>query len=203
MSHDVLIRTIAVAAAAALLAAPYRKQIASVIDKATAAARKHGALLTRLAAALLIVAAAWGKIPLPDLPGVVDVPAVVVPEPSADLQMLVAPVAEALAGLPAKDRQLWAATWSKAATVVEAEGSTTQPAFVDTPALRLFTAIALDISWRRLGGHAPGTVAGLKEVVEGAMKQAIGMDSVAVTPALRARYGETARAIAWAGINGG
>jgi hypothetical protein len=125
VSHDVLIRTIAVVAAAALLAAPYWEHIAAIVDQAAAAARKHVALLTRLAAALLIVAAAWGKIPLPDLPGVVDVPAVVVPEPR------------------------------------------------------------------------------LKEVVEGAMKQAIGMDSVAVTPALRARYGETARAIAWAGINGG
>jgi hypothetical protein len=199
VSHDVLIRTIAVVAAAALLAAPYRKQIASVIDKATAAARKHGALLTRLAAALLIVAAAWGKIPLPDLPGVVDVPAVVVPEPSAELQRLVAPVAEALAGRPADKRQLWAATWSKAAVVVEAEGSTSVAVFTDTPSLRTLTTVALDLAWRRIGNQPPGSVAGLREAVEAAMRGVLGLDSVPVTADTRAKYAAVANAIAWAG----
>ena len=199
MSHDVLIRTIAVAAAAALLAAPYRKQIASVIDKATAAARKHGALLTRLAAAGLIVAAAWGQIPLPQLPSVVDVPAVVVPEPSAELQRLVAPVAEALAGLPADKRALWAATWSKAAVVVEAEGSTSVAVFTDTPSLRTLTTVALDLAWRRIGNQPPGSVAGLREAVEAAMRGVLGLDSVPVTPDTRAKYAAVANAIAWAG----
>ena len=199
MSHDALIRAIAVVAAAALLAAPYWEQIAALVDQAAAAARKHGALLTRLAAAGLIVAAAWGQIPLPQLPGVVDVPAVVVPEPSADLQVLVAPVAEALAGLPADKRALWAATWSKAAVVVEAEGSTTVAVFTDTPSLRLMTQVALDVAWRRLGEMPPGAVIGLRGAVEAAMRGVIGLDSVPVTADTRARYAAVANAIAWAG----
>ena len=199
MSHDALIRAIAVVAAAALLAAPYWEQIAAFVDQAAAAARKHGALLARLAAAGLIVAAAWGQIPLPQFPGVVDVPAVVVPEPSAELQRLVAPVAQALAGLPADKRQLWAATWSKAAVVVEAEGTTSVPVFTDTPSLRLMTTVALDVAWRRLGDMPPGAVAGLREAVEAAMRSAIGLDAVPVTADTRAKYADVAKAIAWAG----
>lgn len=199
VSQDVIIRAIAVAAAAALLAAPYWEQIAALVDQAAAAARKHGAILTRLAAAGLIVAAAWGKIPLPELPGVVDVPAVVVPEPPADLQALVQPVAEALAGVPADKRALWAATWAKAAVVVQAEGSTSVAVFTDTPSLRLMTQVALDVSWRRLGEMPPGAVAGLREAVEAAMRNVLGLDSVPVTADTRAKYAAVANAIAWAG----
>lgn len=199
MSQDVFIRTIAVLAAAALLAAPYWEQIAALVDQAAAAARKHSAALARLAAAGLIVAAAWGQIPLPELPGVVNVPAVVVPEPSPELRQLVAPVAEALAGVPADKRQLWAATWSKAAVVVEAEGSTSVPVFTDTPSLRTLTTVALDVAWRRIGNQPPGSVAGLKEAVEAAMRGVLGLDSVPVTADTRARYAAVANAIAWAG----
>lgn len=197
--NDTLLRSFAVAAAVALLAAPYWEHIAALVNQAAAAARKHGAMLARLAAAGLIVAAAWGQIPLPQFPGVVDVPAVVVPEPSADMQRLVAPVAEALAGLPADKRALWAATWSKAALVVEAEGSTTVAVFTDTPSLRLMTQVALDVAWRRLGEMPPGAVAGLREAVETAMRTALGLDAVPVTPQMRASYADVAKAIAWAG----
>ena len=124
---------------------------------------------------------------------------VVVPEPSAELQRLVAPVAQALAGLPADKRQLWAATWSKAAIVVEAEGTTSVPVFTDTPALRLFTTVAIDVAWRRLGDMPPGSVAGLKEAVETAMRSALGLDAVPVTSEMRGRYADVAKAIAWAG----
>ena len=129
----------------------------------------------------------------------VNVPAVVVPQPPPELQRLVAPVAEALAGLPAEKRQLWAATWSKAALVVEAEGTTTVAVFTDTPSLRLFTQIALDVAWRRLGEQAPGSVDGLRTAVEAAMRSVLGLDSVPVTGEMRGRYAEVARAIAWAG----
>ena len=198
MSHDDLLRIGAVVAAAALLAAPYREQIAAVLAQAAEAARAHAGQLGRVAAALLIVAAAWGKLPLPEF-GVVNVPAVVVPQPTPELQRLVAPVAEALAGLPAEKRQLWAATWSKAALVVEAEGTTTVAVFTDTPSLRLFTQIALDVAWRRLGEQAPGSVDGLRTAVEAAMRSVLGLDSVPVTGEMRGRYAELARAIAWAG----
>jgi uncharacterized Ntn-hydrolase superfamily protein len=199
VSQDALLRTIAVVVAVALVAAPYRGLIVERLTQAATAASAYGADLARIAAALLIVAALWGKIPLPQVPGIVDVPAVVVPEPSAELQRLVAPVAQALAGLPADKRQLWAATWSKAAVVVEAEGTTSVPVFTDTPALRLFTTIAIDVAWRRLGDMPPGGVAGLKDAVETAMRSALGLDAVPVTSEMRGRYADVAKAIAWAG----
>ena len=199
MSQDALLRTIAVVVAVALVAAPYRGLIVERLTQAATAASAYGADLARIAAALLIVAALWGKIPLPQMPGIVDVPTVVVPEPSAELQRLVAPVAQALAGLPADKRQLWAATWSKAAVVVEAEGTTSVPVFTDTPALRLFTTVAIDVAWRRLGDMPPGSVAGLKEAVEAAMRSALGLDAVPVTSEMRGRYADVAKAIAWAG----
>ena len=199
MSQDALLRTIAVVVAVALVAAPYRGLIVERLTQAATAASAYGADLARIAAALLIVAALWGKIPLPQVPGIVDVPTVVVPEPSAELQRLVAPVAQALAGLPADKRQLWAATWSKAAIVVEAEGTTSVQVFTDTPALRLFTTVAIDVAWRRLGDMPPGSVAGLKEAVETAMRSALGLDAVPVTSEMRGRYADVAKAIAWAG----
>lgn len=199
MSSDAILRTIAVVVAAGLLAAPYHRLIVDKLAEATAAAKAHGAGLARIAAAILIVAAAWGKIPLPQMPGVLEVPAIVVPEPSAEMQRLVAPVAQALAGLPADKRQLWAATWSKAALVVEAEGTTTVAVFTDTPALRLFMQISLDVAWRRLGDQAPGEVDGLRTAVEAAMRSVLGLDAVPVTGEMRSRYAEVARAIAWAG----
>jgi hypothetical protein len=199
VSHDAIIRTIAVVAAAALLAAPYWEQITALGHQAAAAARKHSAALARIAAAGLIVAAGWGHLPVPTLPGVVNVPAVVVPEPSQDMQRLVAPVVSALAGVPADKRALWAATWSKAAVVVKAEGTTSVAVFTDTPSLRLLTTVALDVAWRRLGSQAPGSAAGLREAVEAAMRSALGLDAVPVTSEMRARYAEVANAIAWAG----
>jgi hypothetical protein len=42
-------------------------------------------------------------------------------------------------------------------------------------------------------------VAGLREAVETAMRSALGLDEVPVTPHVRGRYAEVARAIAWAG----
>ena len=199
MTQDDIVRAVAVAAAVALVAAPYHRLILEKLTKAAAAAQAHGADIARIAAALLIVAALWGKIPVPTLPGVVNVPAVVVPEPTPELQRLVAPVADALASVPADKRQLWAATWAKAAVVVEAEGSTSVAVFTDTPSLRAFTGIALDVAWRRLGNQAPGSVAGLKDAVEAAMRGALGLDSVPVTADTRARYADVAKAIAWAG----
>jgi hypothetical protein len=199
VSSDDIVRAVAVAAAVALVAAPYHRLIVERLTTAAAAAQAHGADIARIAAALLIVAALWGKVPVPTLPGVVNVPAVVVPEPTPELQRLVSPVVDALASVPADKRQLWAATWAKAAVVVEAEGSTSVAVFTDTPALRAFTGIALDVAWRRLGNQAPGSVAGLKESVEAAMRGALGLDSVPVTADTRARYADVAKAIAWAG----
>jgi hypothetical protein len=195
---ETLVRAAAVVAAVALLAAPYWGRVAGWLASAAEAAGKHRATLGRIAAAGLIVAAAWGRVPLPSLQPAA-VPSVTVPTPSPALQASVGPIALALEKLPPADRALWAATWAKAALVVEAEGATAVAVFTDTPALRTFTTTTLDIAWRRIGGHAPGSVAGLREAVEASMRSALGLAAVPVTPDVRARYAEVARAIAWAG----
>ena len=195
--NDAMLRTLAVAAAVALLAAPYYRLIVEKLVEAAAAAKAHGPLLGRLAAAGLIVAAAWGKIPVPEFE--LPKPTVTVPTPSPEMQKLVEPVAQALAGLPADKRAIWAATWSKAALVVKAEGTSSVEVFTDTPALRMFTLVALDVAWRRLGDARPGSVDGLREAVETALRSAMGLDAVPVTPEMRASYAEVAEAIAWAG----
>jgi hypothetical protein len=199
VSPDAVIRTIAVAAAAALLAAPYWEQIAALGSEAAAAARRHGALLARIAAAGLIVAAGWGVVPMPTFQPVGPAVSINVPEPSPELRQAVEPVRTALASLSPSDRALWAATWAKAALVVEADGTSSVEAFRDTASLRLFTTVALDIAWRRLGKHQPGSVDGLKNAVESAMRSVLGLDAVPVTPQMRTSYADVAKAIAWAG----
>jgi len=195
------VRIAAVIAAAALLLAPYRTQIQAIAYRAVEAGKEKAGFLARLAAACLIVAAAWGKVPVPTFAALTP-PSIVVPEPSADLKRLVEPVRAALASLPADKRALWAATWSKAALVVEAEGATSVAVFTDTAALRAFTLAAIDIAWRRAGQNAPGSVAGLREAVEATMRSTLGLDSVPVTADTRSRYAAAARAIAWAGMGG-
>jgi hypothetical protein len=199
VTTDAIVRTVAVFVAVAILAAPYWRVVVAALETGFAAAQAHANTLGRIAAAGLIVAAAWGQIPLPEIPGVVPVPSIVVPTPSAEMQRLAGPVADALASLPADKRRLWAATWAKAAVVVEAESGTTVAVFTDTPALRLFTTVALDVAWRRLGDMPPGSVDGLRTAVETAMRSVLGLDAVPVTPQMRASYAQVARAIAWAG----
>jgi len=151
MDRDALLRTIAVGAAVAILAAPYRRLVVDALKAGIAAAQAHAYTLGRFAAAGLILAAAWGKVPMPDFYPVVPAVSIDVPEPSPELRTAVEPVQKALATLSPADRALWAATWAKAAIVVEADGTSSVEAFRDTAALRLFTTVALDIAWRRLG----------------------------------------------------
>ena len=194
--NDHLFRLVAVALAAALLAAPYRQQIQALAYRAVEAVRSQAGLLGRIAAAGLLIAAAWGKVPLPTLPSVA--PQVSVATPSDEMQRLVTPVADALKGLPAADRSLWAALWTRAGVVAAGDAVTAQVAFADTRALRDFTALSVDIGWRRIGKHAAGSQESLRAAVEAAYGSALGKDVVPVTSELRARYVEFANAVAWA-----
>ncbi len=153
-------------------------------------------LIGRIVAAGLLIAAAWGKVPLPTLPSVA--PQVSVATPSDEMQRLVTPVAAALKGLPAADRSLWAALWTRAGVVAAGDAVTAQVAFADTQALRDFTALAVDIGWRRIGRHAAGSQESLRAAVEAAYGSALGKDVVPVTSELRGRYVEFANAVAWA-----
>lgn len=194
--NENLFRFVAVALAAALLAAPYRQQIQAAASRAVEAVRAKAGLLGRIAAAGLLIAAAWGKVPLPTLPSVA--PQVTVATPSDEMQRLVTPVADALKGLPASDRALWAALWTRAGVVAAGDAVTAQVAFTDTRALREFTALAIDIGWRRIGRHAPGSQESLRAAVEAAYGSALGKDVLPVTSELRGRYVEFANAVAWA-----
>jgi hypothetical protein len=61
----------------------------------------------------------------------------------------------------------------------------------------------MDIAWRRIGQHAPGSNEPLRQAVELAYAQVLGKDVVPVSADMRARYVELAKAIAWAGQNKG
>lgn len=203
MSHDEIIRTVAVVAAAALLAAPYRQQIARLVSEATEAAKRHGSTIGRIAAAVLILVAAWGKIPLPSLPSAPAIPAVTIDTPSSAMQSTVRPIADVLKAAPMGDRLLWANLWSKAATVVAGDELGTEVVITDTRALRMFTTLALDIGWRRIGDHKPGTYAGLRQAVEKAMSDTLGLEARPIDAETRAKVVELYRGIAWAGMAGG
>ena len=194
--NDHAFRLVAVALAAALLAAPYWQQIKAAASSAVAAAKAHAGLLGRVIAAGLLIAAAWGKVPLPTLPAVA--PQVTVATPSDEMQRLVADVAAALKDLPAADKSLWASLWTRAGVVAAGDAVTAQVAFSDTRALRDFTALAIDIGWRRIGKHAPGSQESLRAAVEAAYGSALGKDATPVTSELRGRYVEFAGAVAWA-----
>lgn len=202
MTDETVIRSAAVVAAAALLAAPYWQRISGWLSQAAEAAYAERATLGRIAAALLLIAAAWGQIRLPSLPAgrVVNVS---VETPSVEMQQLVGPVTKALESLPMSDRMLWAETWNKAALVVAGDAVTAETAFTDTRSLRLFTVLAVDIAWRRIGGNQPGSVPGLRDAVEASYNTAVGRDVLPVDKDVRDRYVEFAKAIAWAGVNKG
>ncbi len=202
MSDESIIRIAAVVAAVALLASPYWQQIAERLSQASDAAKVHRALLGRAAAAALLIAAAWGKIQLPTLPQAAVVP-VSVATPSDEMQRLVTPVAACLKSLSQADRALWAQVWQKAGVVVAGDAVTAEVAFTDTRSLRSFTALSLDIAWRRIGRHQPGEIPGLRDAVEASYNAVLGREVVPVDATVRQRYEELVQAIAWAGVNGG
>ena len=201
MNADTAFRAAAVALAVALAVAPYWPQIRAAAFRAVEAAKEKAGLLSRVAAIALLLAAAWGKVPMPTLPAA---PArVSVETPSDEMQRLVTPIADALRGASAVDRALWAEVWTKAATVAAGDAVTTEVVFTDTRSLRAFTALAIDIGWRRIGGHVPGSNEPLRKAVEAAYGAAVGTDVVPVTADVRGRYVAFCKAVAWAGVGKG
>ena len=199
MSSDALLRTLALVAAAALLGAPYWRQIQSAATLAAEAVREHSGFLSRFVAAGLILAAAWGKVPVPTLPASPGVVLPDVPEPSAELRALVEPVRAALASAPVGERAVWVGTWLKVAVVAAADATLTPAVYTDVRSLRAGQVVALDIAWRRIAGVSPGKYAGLREATEAAFAASLGRDDVTVDAAVRERYVALCRALAWAG----
>lgn len=199
MNSDLLLRMLAVAAAVAIVAAPYWRVVVAALQGASGWVQRHASPLSRAAAAVLIVAAAWGKFPLPQLP-TPQLPTVTVETPSDEMRNIVAKVSAELERLPVIDRLLWASVWSKSALVVVGDATAKEVAFTDTRSLRGFVALTLDIAWRRIGGHEPGGNESLRKAVEEAYAAAMGSDIVPVGTDLRNRYAEFARAMAWAGL---
>lgn len=201
MSHDAVFRIASVALAAALLAAPYWAQIKALAYRAVEAGKAKAGLIARITAAGLLIAAAWGKVPMPRLPAA---PArISVETPSDEMKTLVQPIADALRGASAVDRALWAEVWTKAGVVAAGDAVTTEVVFTDSRSLRAFTALAIDIGWRRIGGHVPGSNEPLRKAVEAAYGAAVGTDVVPVTSDVRARYVAFCKAVAWAGVGKG
>ena len=199
--RDDIIRTAAVAAAAALLAAPYWPQIKAAAAGVVEAAKEKAGLLARVAATALLIAAAWGKIPLPTMPTASSVVAYpVVATPSDEMRASVAGVVDAFRAAPISDRLVWSRVWAKAAIVVEGDAVLTETVFTDTRSLRGFVVLSIDIGWRRLSGNPAGKYPGLRESVESAFASVIGTEDVAVTPDLRKRFAELCRALAWAAL---
>lgn len=202
MNGDILFRGAACGLALVLALAPYRAAIWAAANRVVEAAKEKAGLLGRIAAIGLLIAAAWGKVPLPSFPVVPAAP-VAVETPSDEMKTLVQPIADALRGASAVDRALWAEVWTKAATVAAGDAVTAEVVFTDTRSLRAFTALAVDIAWRRIGQHAPGSNESLRRAVEAAYGSAVGTDVVPVTADLRGRYVAFCKAVAWAGMNGG
>jgi len=198
MSHDALLRILAVAAAVALIAAPYAGQIRIAATAAAAAVRQHSGIIGRLIAASLLIAAAWGKVPMPTLPTPDAKVVVEVEEPKPELRRLVEPVRTALASASMRDRAVWAETWMKSGIVVAADTVQSAPVFADVRTLRAFQVVAFDVAWRRIGGVSPGRYPGLKDNVEAAFSEVLGLDDVAVDASLREQYVALVRALAWA-----
>lgn len=203
MNGDMLFRGAACGLALVLALAPYRAEIWAAANRVVEAAKEKASLLGRIAAIALLIAAAWGKVPLPTLPSAAPVAFPSVETPSDDMQRLVTPIADALRGMSEVDRALWAETWNKAAVVVAGDALAKEVAFTDTRSLRLFTTLALDIAWRRIGQHVPGSQESLRAALEAAYGQAIGTTVSPVTQDIRDRYAAFAKAVAWAGRNRG
>lgn len=189
-------------AATALLLAPYRQQIQAIAYRAVEAGKEKAGLFARVAAAALILAAAWGKVPMPSwhLAPVAPIAFPSVDSPSDTMKTNVLPVADAFRSAPMSDRLLWAQLWNKAAVVVDGDAVMTEVVFTDTRSLRAFVVLALDIGWRRIGGNQAGKYSGLREATELAFSNVIGKDVVPVTPELRKQFAELCRALAWASL---
>ncbi len=200
MSSDALLRTVAVAAGVAIALAPLGPQILRWSKAAIASIQGHTGLVVRLAVAAACIVVGTGLVRLPALPSAAPVSWPAVDTPSDAMRSLVTPVRDVMQAAPMGDRLLWSQLWTKAATVVAGDAVSTEVVFTDTRSLRLFTVIALEIGWRRIGGNEPGKLAGLRDATEAAFAGVLGTDVVPVTKDMRARYVELCRALAWAAL---
>jgi len=145
-------------------------------------------------AAVLLYVAAFG------VPHASPRPDTAPPSPMGDK---VGPVAEIIGTMNDVDRALWAECWEKSARVVEGDVGAKEPVLTDTRSLRMFTVLAGEIAWHRIGGNAPGKYPELSKRLEEFLAAVIGTDDVPLTDAIRTHYIEAARALAYAGRNGG
>lgn len=194
MKPDDLLRVAAVVAAVAILAATYRQQAAAWVAQAWTRATPYRGLAARIAAAGLLIAAAWGH--LPSLP---QSSPVVIAKPTAEVMKAVAGVEAAMANVGPAGRAVWREAWAKAAVVVEADRASGETnVFPKTSTLRSYTTLVLDIAWRRIGEHRPGSVAGLRGATEAAYAAVVGDADVPVTPEVREHYAALAAGMVWA-----
>lgn len=203
LDADFILRASSLVAAAAILAAPYRQRIVGLVVQAAKAADAYRADLGRAGIAAVLVAAAWGVIPVPTAVNY-TVPKVEVPTPSDSVQRVVQPIGAALRDASPADKATWAAVWLKGSKVIAHNDPADNDAKIaNTAALRQVLVVALDVGWRRIGDHRAGEYAGLREAVEGALTKVIGTDQKELDAQTAAAAEELFRGIAWAGLHGG
>lgn len=122
--------------------------------------------------------------------------------PTVRLRDAVAGVANVAKNMSGFDRQVWMATWSEAARLVDGERiDGASISFQDTLGLRAYTSIVMDIAWKRLAG-ASGKYEGLADAVEEAFSETIGNDVKPFDEATKRQTVELFKALAWAGARG-
>jgi hypothetical protein len=158
--------------------------------------------MKNLAAVILLFIGVFGLPKMDFIPALPDKPSPVIgiDEPSAEMKKMVESIAGIMRRADHVDRALWAQVWSKAARAVELDGGDGATIWGDTAKLRQFTSTALRISWRRIKGNEKNKYAGLNEAVESAFANALSIRQQPVDAALRAKYVELCRAVAWAGV---
>jgi hypothetical protein len=115
------------------------------------------------------------------------------------------PIAVALKNAsPVGPGRVRAETWNKAALVVAGEAATAQRRSPTPQPAGVHAALAVDIAWRRIGGHVPGSQESLRKAVEGSLRHRSRLGRWSpVTAEVRAVDVEFAKAVAWAGVSGG
>lgn len=195
--NDTVIKGIAAAAAAAIVLAPYLKHLKALGLALLALAKAAQADIARVCIAAVILAGAWGKIPIPT-PSY-SVPKVVVQTPSTAMQTAVAPIKGAISAFSAADRATWAALWVKMADAVGTETSGPSASLTSSMTLRTYIIVALDIGWNRIGHHQPGQYPQLRQAIESVCAANLGMDAAGLDATARSKAAELFNAIAWAG----
>jgi hypothetical protein len=128
-------------------------------------------------------------------------PSVQIQEPSLEMRAAVRPVVQVVSSMSMIDRLWLQYIYTKAAKVVEEDGTAeTGPVIATTDGLRGVHIAILRFIWKGLAENEPGKYPALRDAIESAFDTAVGQSRRPLTPELRAKVVELFGAIAWAGL---